>query len=90
MKPQCILCINNGIVYPSLAVASATLGLDKGSISKCLKDERIKVNGLSFVKVTGTETKQELEKIIINNLKEKFNISLNITVSFGEGGEMNG
>lgn len=87
---QPVLCINNGIVYKSLTAAANTFNICKGEISRNLTGARGSVHGLVFVKVNGTETKSELEKIIAEGIKKSFLLEIEISVSLPERSDNNG
>lgn len=89
-RSQPILCINNGIVYKSLLDAATKLNVTKGAISNHLAGKRSAVGGLVFVKVTGNESKSELEAITTNALKTFFKLKVDVEVSLTESGESDG
>lgn len=69
-----ILCINDGKKYESLAAAANQYKVSSSAISQTLNDKRHSVKGLYFVSINGCETNEEIKKIQIETLADKYNI----------------
>lgn len=58
-----VMCINDGRIFSSLDIAAHAYEISKSAITRQIKGERKKANGLFFVEITGYETKSELQQI---------------------------
>lgn len=84
-----LICINNGVVYQSASAACKALGLHKTQISHHLAGDRPTAGGYVFVRLTGNETKAELEEIITSYVKSHYNLHVKLHVEL-DGGEVDG
>lgn len=76
-----ILCINDGRVYESATAAAFAYGTTTSEVCKLLAGKRHMVgNGHMFIKLSGNETKEDLENIIARYLCSKFKLSFDIRV----------
>ena len=58
-----IMCCNDGVIHPSKSAASNYYKISASAITRQLNGERKTAAGLYFIRVTGNESKVELEKI---------------------------
>lgn len=84
-----ILCINNGAIYKTQSSIVNELGISRSYISHHLGGETPTVCGKVFIMINGDETKEELQKIISDEIKKRFNITLDLKV-FLDGSKING
>ena len=48
---QPVICINNGVTYPSIGKAAQILGLDPSNVGKCARGTMSETHGYRFIKV---------------------------------------
>lgn len=71
-----VMCINDGRIFPSLDIAANTYKISKSAITRQIKGERKKANGLFFVEITGHETKSELQQIRESFLYQVYGVAM--------------
>lgn len=63
-----IICINDGIVYRSVAEAAKAYNVTQGGVSKQLNGQRKSIKGYYFKEISGIESDAELKKIRNNEI----------------------
>ena len=69
-----IMCCNDGVIHESKNAASIYYNISASAITRQINGERKTAAGLYFVNVTGYESKEELEEIRKEKIRNKYHI----------------
>lgn len=62
-EKQKVLCINDGLVYPSMSEAAKKYGVNQSAISRQIHGKRRTAKGYYFIAVSQTITKTEIKRL---------------------------
>lgn len=69
-----VMCVNDGLVFQSMEEAAQQYNTTRSTISRNIHGTRRTARGLQFVLITGTESRDELEGIREEVLRECYRL----------------